>query len=225
MNQLKAGFARVDVTPGLNVPINGYYEARYAEGVLDALEINALAIAAGEKTVIENKSGDEVTGYTVYLLTKAPYIGDYSTVNVRHVLYQTSNHTDAAGAKAAAEAALAKLKEDEKVTEDEIIALANAESEDTGSNTNGGLYENVTKGTMVTEFNDWIFNESREAGDCEIVETSYGAHIMYYVGKGEIAWKYQADNLLFNEKYEEDLKGLKEAYPVTFDNDAISLIP
>ena len=52
MNRLKAGFARVDVTPGLNVPINGYYEPRFAEGVLDALEVNALAVAAGEKTVI-----------------------------------------------------------------------------------------------------------------------------------------------------------------------------
>ena len=52
MNQLKAGFARVDVTPGLNIPINGYYQPRYAEGVLDALEINALAVAAGGKTVV-----------------------------------------------------------------------------------------------------------------------------------------------------------------------------
>ena len=52
MNTFKAGFARVDVTPGLNVPINGYYQPRYSEGVLDALEINALAIAAGGKTVV-----------------------------------------------------------------------------------------------------------------------------------------------------------------------------
>lgn len=52
MNNLKVGFARVNVTPMMGIPINGYFVDRFADGVLDELEINALAIAAGEKTVI-----------------------------------------------------------------------------------------------------------------------------------------------------------------------------
>ncbi len=52
MNQLKAGFARVNVTPPLGIPIRGYYKPRFAEGVLDELEINALALSCGEDAVV-----------------------------------------------------------------------------------------------------------------------------------------------------------------------------
>ena len=52
MNQLFAGFARVNVTPMMGIGIDGYYKPRYAEGVLDELEINALALACGETRVV-----------------------------------------------------------------------------------------------------------------------------------------------------------------------------
>ena len=52
MNTLQAGFSRVNITPPLGTPIVGYFHNRYAEGVLDELEINALALAAGETKVL-----------------------------------------------------------------------------------------------------------------------------------------------------------------------------
>ena len=52
MNRLQAGFARIDVTPMLGIPIRGYYKPRFAEGVLDELEINALALACGDSKVL-----------------------------------------------------------------------------------------------------------------------------------------------------------------------------
>ncbi len=52
MNNLQAGFARVNVTPMLGIPIRGYYKPRFAEGVLDDLEINALALSCGADTVM-----------------------------------------------------------------------------------------------------------------------------------------------------------------------------
>ena len=52
MNTLQAGFSRVNITPPLGTEIVGYFQARYAEGVLDELEINALALAAGESKVL-----------------------------------------------------------------------------------------------------------------------------------------------------------------------------
>lgn len=52
MNQLQAGFSRVNVTPPLGIPMVGYYKPRFAEGVLDELEVNALALAVGEKKVV-----------------------------------------------------------------------------------------------------------------------------------------------------------------------------
>ena len=52
MNTLQAGFSRVNITPPLGTEIAGYFHARYAEGVLDELEINALAVAAGEDKMV-----------------------------------------------------------------------------------------------------------------------------------------------------------------------------
>ena len=52
MNTLKAGFSRVNITPVLRTAIVGYYHPRYAEGVLDELEVNALALSTGEDKVV-----------------------------------------------------------------------------------------------------------------------------------------------------------------------------
>lgn len=52
MNTLKVGFSRVDITPPTGISIGGYFLERIADGVLDALEVNALAIAVADKTVV-----------------------------------------------------------------------------------------------------------------------------------------------------------------------------
>lgn len=49
---LKAGFSRVDITPPLGLPISGYNEKRIAEGILDPLEINAVAISDDKDTIL-----------------------------------------------------------------------------------------------------------------------------------------------------------------------------
>ena len=52
MNKLYAGFARVNVTPMMGIGLMGYYKPRFTEGVLDELEINALALSCGEDRVV-----------------------------------------------------------------------------------------------------------------------------------------------------------------------------
>ena len=49
---LKAGFARVDVTPPLGNPLHGYFKHRNADGVLDPLYLNALAVSNEKDTVV-----------------------------------------------------------------------------------------------------------------------------------------------------------------------------
>ncbi len=49
---IQAGFARLDITPPLGTPISGYFEPRYAEGVRDPLEVNALALGNGAETML-----------------------------------------------------------------------------------------------------------------------------------------------------------------------------
>ena len=52
MNNLSAGFARVNITPMMGIGIVGYFVPRFAEGVLDDLYVNALALSAGEEKAV-----------------------------------------------------------------------------------------------------------------------------------------------------------------------------
>ena len=48
----KAGFSRVDVTPPLGSYLAGYFRDRFATGILDPIELNAIAVSDGENTVL-----------------------------------------------------------------------------------------------------------------------------------------------------------------------------
>jgi len=115
------------------------------------------------------------------------YVGrethDYNLVNVRHILISVSDTTDTTAmdtAKAKAEDLLAQYEAGDK-TEDAFAALAKANSEDTGTASNGGLYENVVPGATVTSFNDWCYDSARKPGDTGVIESTYGYHVMYFV--------------------------------------------
>ncbi len=75
-------------------------------------------------------------------------------------------------------------------TEVAFAKLAEEFSDDTESTSSGssglygGLYEGTELGAMVSEFEDWAVNESREYGDTGIVESEYGCHIMFFVFDG-----------------------------------------
>ena len=49
---LQAGFARVDITPPFGNDLSGYYERRLADGTLDPLYLNAVALTVGEETLL-----------------------------------------------------------------------------------------------------------------------------------------------------------------------------
>ncbi len=52
MNTLRAGFSRLNVTPPMGIEISGYFVPRFADGVLDDLFVDALALEAGENKVL-----------------------------------------------------------------------------------------------------------------------------------------------------------------------------
>ena len=52
MGQLCVGFARVNITPPMGIPVAGYYQLRLAERVLDELEANAAALSDGRETAL-----------------------------------------------------------------------------------------------------------------------------------------------------------------------------
>ena len=105
---------------------------------------------------------------------------------------------------------------DGDATEDSFAELAKTKSTDTGSSANGGLYENVYPGQMVPNFNSWCFDASRKAGDTGIVESTYGYHVMYFVGNAEQTYRdYQITNDLRTADMETWFQGLLENYAIT----------
>ena len=126
-----------------------------------------------------------------------------------------------AAARSKAEEILAEWKAGE-ATEDSFAALANELSADDGSNTNGGLYTKIYKNQMVTEFNDWCFDASRQSGDTGIVygeSSNYkGYHVMYFVGDDVPYWQVQAENALRNTDTEAWLDGLLDSAEVVQEN-------
>ena len=154
---------------------------------------------------VQDENGEDletVTGFYVVLFTGK---NDNLTnlVNVRHILVSFEGDTQEDGtysdevkeaARTSAEEILSQWQSGE-ATEDSFAALANEKSTDTGSNANGGLYENVYPGQMVTAFNDWCFDSARKTGDTGIVETNYGYHVIYFVGTADQTYRdYQIEN-------------------------------
>lgn len=48
----KVGFSRLDITPPFGTPLAGYFTARQVDGVLDPIELNAIAVNDGENTAV-----------------------------------------------------------------------------------------------------------------------------------------------------------------------------
>ena len=171
----------------------------------------------GDVTYVERitGTGDEATvgGYNVIYFRGATE-NKSPLINVRHILMsfeggtvdQTTGETkystvEIAKAKDAAQAIYDEWLAGE-ATEESFAALANEHSTDPGSNTIGGLYENVYPNEMVAEFNDWCYDESRQPGDHAIIETDYGYHIMYFSGYSETNYR---DYLITQELIAEDM--------------------
>ena len=182
--------------------------------------------AAGDKTMIEEKdasNADAVDGYTVFFLKKTAYFDDYATKNVRHILFTSTQYQTDEAAKQKAEEVLDLYLKGEKTAE-AFGALAKEYTED-GNGDVGGIYENVPQGMMVESFNDWMYDPARQVGDVGIVKTTYGYHIMYYVGDGEIAWKITAEEGLLKAANAAKMEELIKAHPVTYDDAKLNEIP
>ena len=157
-------------------------------------------------------------------------------VDVRHILVQVKGGTTAEDGSTtyseedwktcedAAQAILDEWLAGDK-TEESFAALAGEKTEDPGSQATGGLYEQVYEGQMVPEFNDWCFDESRQYGDYGLVRTSYGYHVMFFVGS-EPQWISYAESDWMNEQSNKLLEDIVSRYPmeVSYENIALGVV-
>ena len=94
--------------------------------------------------------------------------------------------------------------------------LAKKYSEDSNAE-QGGIYEDVPMGQMVTEFESWAADKSRKEGDVGIVETQFGYHVMYFEGSKTVAWDDAVREAIAHPQADEYMADLAkdEAFAVT----------
>lgn len=198
-----------------NVEAGTYSSSTLGDWVFDK------ARKAGDSAVLESGSD-----YLVAVFHDR-FREEYNTIDVRHILvslgtgelsssdegYEEEQTQLKADAKAKADELLAQWQSGD-ATEDSFAALAMQESAD-GSKYDGGLYTEVYQGQMVDTFNDWCFDSSRKSGDTAVVETQYGAHVMYFVGEDLPRWQSQVVSSLKAEDYTEWATGLSADSTVT----------
>lgn len=145
---------------------------------------------------------DEDAGYIyIVLKTSKASVEEDETYTVRHILVAPKSDSDSssstsgeteytdeqwAAAKKEADSILAKFNKTDK-SEYEFAKLAEQYSTDSASTSSGsndsfgGLYESVTLGQMVPDFEKWSIDDSRKYGDTGIVKSDYGYHIMFFI--------------------------------------------
>lgn len=147
------------------------------------------------KTVVDSENGL----YSIFVLDKAAYRDDTMNRDVRHILIAADeeNPDDDSAAQAVLDELKAADFSDEKWNE-----LAEEKSIDTGSKDNGGLYEDFVHGQAYEEFDNWLFDADRKAGDSDVIKTTAGWHVIYYVGESDTAaWEPVAQSAITNNEY------------------------
>ena len=215
--------------PGADKEGYRYFQELYLNG-LPYYEAESAKLVPTQE-ILEAYFDEHAAEYEASGVTK-----DGRFVDVRHILVQVKGGTTAEDGsvtysdeewKTCEEAAQAILDEwlAGGKTEESFAALATEKTEDPGSQAIGGLYEQVYEGQMVTEFNDWCFDESRQYGDYGLVKTTYGYHVMFFVGS-EPQWISYAESDWMNEQSNKLLEDIVAKYPmeVTYENIALGVV-
>ena len=180
----------------------------------------------GDMEVFESTSGY----YVVRFLDR--YLDETPTADIRHILIkaeltqeddpatedvdESTIPTDEAmeAAKAEAESLLAQWEAGDKTAES-FAELAIANSDDTGSASNGGLYTQVYEGRF-TIFDSWLFEEDHQSGDTTLIENTnsgqQGWCVVYFQDWNDPTWKLNAKSTFQNDDMNSWIETITEGY-------------
>lgn len=216
----KPAFAKKDLE---NTRVRSTEDVDYLKKLFDAKVGDAF-------TVEEEKDGKKVCN--VYMLTVAPCEMPYNKVDVRHIYLNPSSYESNDDCRKAAEDILALYKQDP--TEENFAALAEKYSEDKYTDDNGetkltsegGLLKAVDYNETAKDFENWIFDSARKAGDTDIVLSTAGYHIIYFSAFADEVrpGHSNAQNALLNARYLKDHNSLVDKYEIKEDDDGMSIL-
>ena len=190
----------------------------------DSLKELAKDLEEAEKKLAEvEKTG--YYSYSAYFVVAAAHRDETILRDVGHILFKVDEkgtngaYKTSDEAKAAAQKVFDQLKATEKngaVEKDVFETFGKEHTMDSNV-----FYEDVNKGDMVEEFEDWLF-EATTKGAIGMVETEYGWHVMWYGGETEAAWHKAAHEGATSEDLSDWFEDLD--YEVTFNNDIFATI-
>lgn len=93
-------------------------------------------------------------------------------------------------------------------TEDSFAELCKKYTQDTSAVENGGLFEQVTKTGMTEELSNWIFDNSRQAGDTVAITVSGTTYVLYYIGQDQPEWKINIKNTLVSDTMSQHMQDI-----------------
>ena len=149
---------------------------------------------AGDTTVITN---DNSHCYYVVAFEKR-YLDETPSADVR-VIIPTEDKTG--------EEILEEWKSG-AATEDSFAELCKKYTQDTSAVENGGLFEQVTKTGMTEELSNWIFDNSRQAGDTVAITVSDTSYVLYYIGQDQPEWKINIKNTLVSDTMSQHMQDI-----------------
>lgn len=93
-------------------------------------------------------------------------------------------------------------------TEDSFAELCKKYTQDTSAVENGGLFEQVTKTGMTEELSNWIFDNSRQAGDTVAITVSDTTYVLYYIGQDQPEWKINIKNTMVSDTMSQHMQDI-----------------
>lgn len=157
------------------------------------------ARAEGDKKYFAVNSGDEKIGYIIvmaYVLSPRSR-AEYNTVNFMYATVATEKVKEDEALDRITKAKDEWLSGD--MTKESFVKIVDRFFDSEDENEDGGSYVRISMGDMVEPIDEWVFDESRKEGDCEIVKSDGGYHLLYYVGKDIVKWQLEVKSQMSYE--------------------------
>ena len=223
-------FLSANVCPGCTYEeYKAYHELYYTSSAYYAEMTNSWEVTTAELDTFYSENAETLKNN--YKVDK----NSGNLVSVRHILVSIEGGTeneegekvysdeDWEKCRQEAQKILDQWKAGEK-TEDSFAALATELTDDPGSKETGGLYTGINKSSsLVKPFLNWCIDENRKVGDTELVKTTYGYHVMYFV-ESELGWILYCRNGVQTEKSEARVVELREAAGIEINYKLIQIV-
>lgn len=147
-----------------------------------------------DSTLVQREDGS----YALFFVSSVR--DERQNYNSRHILinYRGDAEEDKTIALATIEAIEAAYKQDP--SEEHFAELAQKYSDDSGSQQQGGLYEDIGQGRFVAPYEEFCLAPERAEGDVGFINyegSNYaGFHLVYFIGLEEVNWKRQCEQNL-----------------------------